>query len=308
MIRSGSMFLLLALVLAVGCDTAPIDVEGPEPDDDATQDDDDNDDDVTPHDDDTDDDDTADDDAGDDDTVADDDDVGDDDTGVPPVQGCWTLSVTVGQLIVVEVDISAGTWSEVGRWGEWIDPSFHTAGFALLGDELVTAGNPGEGWRWMSVDLVQDTVTWGGNTDEMAVTSDGTDLIAMCEYDSFCRYPDFASLSAGSPSAVIPADIWATRLTTDGTSVYTAWHSTDTIDVYDLATGTHTSTIPLQDWDTWIWGMSVVGDDLYLMHRDNGFGHRFARFDVATGTLLEEMYFGPFGPDHTHGPSGLWCE
>lgn len=303
MIRSVSMLPVFALGLVLGCDAAPIDVEGPEPDDDTTLDDDDTADDDTADDDTGDDDDTA---PGDDDTA--DDDAGDDDTDVPAVQGCWTLAPTVDQLIIVEVDISTGTWTEVGRWGEWISPSFHTAGFALLGDELVTAGYNGNNFQWMAVDLVQDAVTWGSNTNETSVTSDGTDLIALCGNDAFCRYPDFTSLSAGSPSAVIPADLHASRLTTDGTSVYTAWHSADSIDVHDLATGVQLSTIWLQDWDTWIWGMSVVGDDLYLMHHDYGQGNRFARFDVATGTLIEEAYIEDFGPDHTHNPSGLWCQ
>ncbi len=292
-------FALWVPLMVAGCEGTSVDLLPEGGDDDATADDDDaGDDDVVADDDDTagDDDDTA---GDDDDTVGDDDDL----SGAT----CWTVAPTVGQIALIEVDVLTGSWSEIGRFGEWVEPGWDSHGIARFGDTLIVPIY-GSIETWYEVDLNGGGVRSGGVPDERAVTTDGQDLITFCDehqVGTFCRYHSFDDLVSDTPAATIEADLWASRMTATSDRLYSAWHSTNEIDVNDVHTGAYIGTLQLEGYDDWIQGMSVRGGELLLM-RAASYVHYFARFDLTTGAFLGEVEITDMY--YTNRAGGLWCE
>lgn len=249
-----------------------------------------------------------------DDPFVDDDDVGDDDVGDDDLAGdpwCWTVAPVDGQLAVLQLDPGAATWSEYGRYGQGVNSSFHTGGIARQGDTLVMAAYLGNNFQWVELDLVADVFTAGGGTSEVSVSTHAGDLVAFCG-GGVCTYPDFAALDANSPASVVPCDYYATRHGVHGDTLYTAWHSTTEIDVFDVFSGAYLDTLELEDYDTWVWGISRVGDVLYVIDDGRGAysdqGVRIASFDAFTGTHLGSMFVDLDPLLYGQRPSGLWCE
>jgi hypothetical protein len=106
----------------------------------------------------------------------------------------------------------------------------------------------------------------------------------------------------------------ASRFTVHGGEVFAAWHSTDTIDVHDVNTGELLRSIPLEGWDTWVWGMSVTDGELHLSNHfvDDSEAPRDAQpivsFDPVTGARLNEVRISVFPTVYGFAASGLWCE
>jgi hypothetical protein len=82
---------------------------------------------------------------------------------------------------------------------------------------------------------------------------------------------------------------WGTRMTAHGDLLYSAWHSTNEIDVQSLPTGSAERTIPLEGYDTWITGLSVTDDGLLVLNATFPEG-RVAVFEEATGAWLYDVH------------------
>lgn len=113
-------------------------------------------------------------------------------------------------------------------------------------------------------------------------------------------YPSYADLEADS-GIVLPLDTYASRIAVHGDTLYTAWHSTYQIEVYDLVSLTHTRTIELEGYNTWIWGMSVTDDGVLFLNASWP-EERIAAFDLATGLALDN-----FDQPSGGNSSGLAC-
>jgi hypothetical protein len=222
-----------------------------------------------------------------------------------PATWCHTLvPLSSGDLQLIVVDMATGTWVEQARWSGF-DPSFHTGGLATDGSTWIFAGYDGNGFRWYAVDAATGAVTAAADeTYALSVGWSGTEWVAVNLRERELRsFNTFADLSADTPTTAVPAG-WFTRLGVDGADVYGAWHSTNVIDVHDLLTGGQIRTISLEDWDTWVWGVSVAGGKLHLI--DDGREYpdpRIASFDPVSGALLERVLLSTL----SGRPSGLWC-
>ncbi len=223
---------------------------------------------------------------------------------------CWLVAPLDGQLALLEVDMDAGTWLEVGRYGEGFASSFRTAGLAYYRGALVMAGSDGSRSRWLEIDLRTGLARWGRETDLDAAAVYRDQLIAACpEMTDLCFYGSFDELSRSLPSARRIGVTCFTRLGVWGDELYCAWHSTDSVEVYGLTTGDH-RTVGLEGYDTWVWGVSLAGGRLHLV--DDGRADpeihdaRVVAFDPYTGERLNEVILEGF-PGGVR-PSGLWCE
>lgn len=80
------------------------------------------------------------------------------------------------------------------------------------------------------------------------------------------QYETFGAVKAGEITAA-PAigEILASRMTTQGDLLYTAWHSTDQIGVYAMPEGTPLEPIQPEGFDTWVDGLSVTEDGLLVL-------------------------------------------
>jgi hypothetical protein len=129
-----------------------------------------------------------------------------------------------------------------------------------------------------------------------------------------CLYPDFEALGSRSPSSTIGENVAATRLGVFGDEAYCAWHSTNVVDVVSMIDGSLIRTIPLEDYDTWVWGVSVAGGRLFLIddgrgdYPDEGRGVHIVSFDPVTGERRGDVTIDVFPDQFMIWPSGLWCE
>jgi hypothetical protein len=92
------------------------------------------------------------------------------------------------------------------------------------------------------------------------------------------------------------------RFTAHAGLLYSAWHSTSTIDVHDIATGAAVGQVPLTGYDGWIFGLDVTNDGRLLVAGMDDAGTLLMIFDATTGARLGEHRLG-----RHWGASGLAC-
>jgi hypothetical protein len=99
------------------------------------------------------------------------------------------------------------------------------------------------------------------------------------------HFADFESIASGMPLETFTVDPQFSRISTRGSSLYTAWHSTDTVQVQDLPSATQLPSLLLEGFDDWVDGMSTTSDGrLYLLSTES-----IVVFDVATGEQLQQI-------------------
>jgi len=106
-------------------------------------------------------------------------------------------------------------------------------------------------------------------------------------FGSMWHYPTFRDAECDA-AQVISVDLNNTRITVYGDTVYSAWHSTDTIDKLSLPSGSYAGSIPLENYDTWVNGMSVIDGELLVLSASWP-EDRVAVFDVDTGLSLWDV-------------------
>lgn len=272
--------LALLVLLGAGCPTHVDELEGPPPveDDDAAG--------VPDHDDD-----------------AEDDDAGDDDTHPPGTPWCRTVIQYLEdpELVVVEADMDQGTWSELGRFElPGVANGFHIKGLAQLGDSLVMSAYTGDGFRWLEIDLAAGTAQLGPeNTDRWISATEDRLVTISLSASSFEFFDDFEQLCSGAPSSQVITSAHASRHGIAGDESYTAWHSTDEIDVHDLHNGTYLRTVYPEGYDGWVNGIALAGGELFLTEANGS----IRRFDAETGALRGTVD----APAVQMWHGGLWC-
>lgn len=100
-------------------------------------------------------------------------------------------------------------------------------------------------------------------------------------------YPDYAAVLSGNFSAAFTVGAFVERFTVDGHTLYSAWHSTNTIDVADLSADEARPSILLDGYDGWILGLSVVGGQLVIS--GDTWGDTVYVFDATTGQHLRDI-------------------
>jgi len=86
--------------------------------------------------------------------------------------------------------------------------------------------------------------------------------------DSMWYYPTFLDAGCQSPTE-LSFGCENHRFTVDGDAVYSAWHSTDHVDVQSLPWGGDLGSIPLEGFDNWVNGMSVIDGELLVIYCSN---------------------------------------
>jgi hypothetical protein len=101
------------------------------------------------------------------------------------------------------------------------------------------------------------------------------------------RYASFEDIGTGKVAESYTIDSNFSRMTTRGDILFTAWHSTGTIDVFELPSATPQPSLTLEGFDDWVDGMSATADGrLYILSSQN----RILAFDVGTGEQLQEVF------------------
>ena len=103
--------------------------------------------------------------------------------------------------------------------------------------------------------------------------------------DILFHYPDFESMGSGGALEAFRVDPQFSRLSTRGDTLFTAWHSTNTVQVEDLPSESAMPSLLLEGFDDWVDGMSATSDGrLYVLSSETIFA-----FDVTTGEQLLQM-------------------
>ena len=107
-------------------------------------------------------------------------------------------------------------------------------------------------------------------------------LAEQASPDLVFHYPDFESMGMGGALEAITVDPQFSRIATQGETLFTAWHSTDTVQVEDLPSSTELPSLLLEGFDDWVDGISVTSDGkLFVLSSETLFG-----FESATGAQL----------------------
>lgn len=216
---------------------------------------------------------------------------------------CFTLAPIAGSLAVLEVGMDSGTITERGRFGS-VTSSWNTSGIGLSNDRFVAMAYNGNNNATFVVDL-NSGLTRFGNANMGNVTAINDRIISNAT-GTLGLYRNPLELDNQNPVRLGASTSSNNRIALDGLELFTAWHSTDTVDVVHALTGAAIRTISLEGYDTWVHGMSVAGDMLHVI--DDGrqlASQRIARFDPQNGTLINEVMI-PRGMA-SRAPSGLWC-
>jgi len=152
------------------------------------------------------------------------------------------------------------------------------------------------------IDLITGEVDHSGRRCE-AVTDVGGGLILVEPVyttteagvaHAMSWYASWDAVVAGEAD-LVPADSRGSRVGRQAGQLFTAWHATDTLEGFDPVTGDALGEVHLEDHDTWVQGISGVGERLFVL--DDGregpgaWNPRIAEFD-RTGAAVWEVYFG----------------
>lgn len=229
------------------------------------------------------------------------------DTGTPPAPGVWCYSLAsrsdpatgVHNAVLVRIDTATGAATDITSWPTGTG-SFHTFGMTRDATGFATAAYNGNDFDWLHLDLGGAAVWTAADIHADEVVYDGAGYIAIHGSVETMRYATWADLLARKPSSGL-AIRGVERLAADGGLLYGAWHSTDTVTVFDAATGATVRQLPLAGWDTWVRGMSVAGGLLWMI--DDGRqdpDQRLAGFDPVTGAMVTRI-------PTSGGLTGLYC-
>ena len=119
-----------------------------------------------------------------------------------------------------------------------------------------------------------------------AADASGLHLMQGSSGGAIFSYDDYAAVLAGTPAAT--HETWNTRFTAHDGRFLTAWHSTNTIDVIDVASDV-TTPLLLEGYDGWILGMSATDDGALVIAGDL-WGDTVRIFDRATGAILCDVH------------------
>ncbi len=156
----------------------------------------------------------------------------------------------------------------------------------------------------LSGDTCMAITPWRGDASyDDGIVLKGTDSVLV-------YYAGIESLLDGIPDDYLgEARSYDQRMAMEGDVLYSSGHAPDELERTQLPEMTDLGSIPLEDFDTWVWGMSVVNGVLYLI--DDGRGEsgtvwastRLLSFDTETGARLGHVYL-----DDAYEWNGLTCE
>ena len=203
---------------------------------------------------------------------------------------CYTLSYEGEEMALRRLDPAPGTYVDVAR------TTGLTSGLRLT---LYVDGDAA--WlcqtnavtRW---DLATGLVERGaGGCESIARHADG---FVVADYDTATIYPTLEDAFAGTGGvpALLHDEVSTWAMTSWGDLGMGSWHSTDEIELFHWSTGAWNRSLVLEDWDTWVMGMSATGGSVMML--DDGRSDslrgavRLAAHDLVTGQFEWERRAG----------------
>lgn len=101
-------------------------------------------------------------------------------------------------------------------------------------------------------------------------------------------YASLESILDDRVDEILPQVQRNSRMTAEGPLVFSAWHSTGSVDVADVVRGVARKPIALEGYDGWILGLATTGDGRLVVSGDR-WGQTLFVFDLATGRRLRTL-------------------
>ncbi len=227
---------------------------------------------------------------------------------------CWMVMPLWRKLVLLVVELPEGNWYPYGRYGSGFDISFATGGLAYDGSSVVLSG-PESSPVWMQLDMSADAMVRRGQTRMLSVAWDDAHYFTFCYGDSgpedaICLYPDYGALTSDAYSSRLPGPFHAYRIEAEQGRVWDVDGDTHEIDIYDVSDGSLLRSMTLEgdEPDAQVNGLSVAGNILHVLYDQYPLrAPDIARYDVATGSLID-VTDAPQNPDTCYRPpTGLWC-
>lgn len=227
--------------------------------------------------------------------------------GPPEPTWCYSAyrhgSTPNSQLKILAFDMATGDSVEVGDWRLGRSERITSIESLATDGEHWVLQDSGWGDLYM-VDRATDDVTQVAFANTRTLSWSAGTWVAWGG-DLFVRtFDSLDDLLAATPSGATELDEHMELMAVDGDDVYGAWPSTNEIVVHEAYAAARTRTIPLEDWDTWVRGMSMAGNKLHLVDDGRQYDEqRIVSFDPDTGAQIEALYL----PNFAKMLRGLWC-
>lgn len=209
----------------------------------------------------------------------------------------------------LEIDLTTGEGAVWMRYtGGHIGAPFETNGVTWNGHSFVLSYHNGSGDRWLEIDPTRGEVEdLGAARAPSAIAWSGADYIVQTDGESTeKRYADLPSILSDTPSGTIDLSGVERFTVADDRVIYGMWHSADQAMILDASDGSLLQELPLEGYDTWVWGISVT--ERWLFAIDDGRQLPYKRigwFNRETGERVADVKV-PEGRQG-RGYSGLYC-
>lgn len=101
------------------------------------------------------------------------------------------------------------------------------------------------------------------------------------------HYASFEDVIANLPTQILAIDDGNTRMTAQGSTLFTAWHAGSDVAHFSLPSGEPLMPLFLQGFDDWFNGLSATDDNRFIVLSSE---NRLATFDASSGALLQDAY------------------
>jgi hypothetical protein len=104
-------------------------------------------------------------------------------------------------------------------------------------------------------------------------------------------YASFESIVIGEAIAEFAIEPFAERLAVSGETLYGAWHATEFVEVWDLASSEHVQDMTLDGYSGSVDGLSAIGNVLYLLGDDGIRGYETTSASLLTDVPIDGFPF-----------------
>lgn len=196
----------------------------------------------------------------------------------------YCLTAAAGGIAVLGLDSGelCGVVSTSAPLGGGYTTSFAWRGellYACTGAGLIRISLRDGSWEAAQVGC-EAVADYDGGLLLMADHSDSYD------HRTLRSYPDYQAVLDLAPDRTYVHRPYVSRMAVRGDRFYGAWHSTDTIEISDLALDEPIGVLALEDYDEWVWGIAVPDDETLVLTNGRG---RIALFNIQTGLKVREF-------------------
>ena len=195
-------------------------------------------------------------------------------------QSTWCVTLDGGSVQAIGLDNGASCQVTAIQGG--VDGGA-VAGLAVIGGDAFVCSNG----QVVRISLMTGQTDVGPGPCQAVTHWRGHLLVHRLVSDVVDVFPSFAALKMNQPKwSLQPQGIFSESIAAQGEVLYAAWHSDDHVDRFSLPCGEPLGPLALQNYDTWMQGISATIDDVFVTF---GFVDGMWTFNAQTGANLGKV-------------------